>query len=121
MRVKVQPGFASSHVFVMPEGIQSASPSYLISSDSSADLNREATVTMEHHVRVSTREADDLCFLQADPTLSEERVYKYQKVSEGRSEFTPGENKGRLTTRCLSERFLKIGSKDKKWFRSKCL
>ena len=122
MRVKVQPGFAPSDVFVMPEGIQSASPSYLISSDSSTDLNGEATVTMEHHVSVSTREeADDLLFLQADPTPSEERVYKYQKVSEGRSEFTPGENKGRLTTRCPSERFLKIGSKDKKWFRSKCL
>ena len=106
----------------MPKGIQSASPSYLISSDGSTGLNREATVTMEHHVRVSTRqEADGLCFLQADPTPSEERVYKYQEVSEGRSEFTTGENKGRLTTRCLSERFLKIGSKVKKWFRSKCL
>ena len=121
MRVKLQPGFAPSDVFVMPEGIQSASPSYLISSDSSADLNGEVTVTMEHHVRVSTREeADDLCFLQADPTPSE-GCYKHQEVSERRSEFTPGENKGRLTTRCLSERFLKIGSKVKIWFRSKCL
>ena len=107
--VRVQPGFAPSDVFVMPEGIQSASPSYLISSDGSADLNGEATVTMEHHVRVSTREeADDLLFLQADPSPSE-GCYKYQKVLEGRSEFTPGENKGRLTTRHLSERFLKVG------------
>ena len=106
----------------MPEGIQSASPSYLISSDGSAGLNGEVTVTMEHHVRVSTREeADNLIFLQADPTPREGRVYKYQEVSEGRSEFTPGENKGRLTTRHLSQRFLKIGSKVKKLFRSKCL
>ena len=106
----------------MPEGVQSASPSYLISSDGSAGLNREATVTMEHHVRVSTREeADDLLFLQADPTPREGRVYKYREVLEGKSEFTPGENKGRLTTRYLSQRFLKIGSKVKKLFRSKCL
>ena len=88
--VKVQPGFAPSDVFVMPEGIQSASPSYLISSDRSDGLNGEATVTMEHHVRVSTREeADDLCFLQADPTPDERSVYKYSEVSEGRSEFNP--------------------------------
>ena len=109
VRVKVQPGFAPSDVFVMPEGIQSASPSYLISSDSSDGLNEEATVTMEHHVRVSTREeADDLLFLQADPTPREGH-YKYQKVSEGRSEFTPGEKHGRLATRWLSEGFLKVG------------
>ena len=108
--VRVQPGFAPSDVFVMPEGIQSASPSYLISSYSSDGLNGEATVTMEHHVRASTREeADDLIFLQADSTPSEERVYRYSEVSEGRSEFTPGENKGRLTTRHLSQRFLKVG------------
>ena len=120
MRVKVQPGFAPSDVFVMPEGIQSASPSYLISSEGSDGLNGEATVTMEHHVRASTKEeANDLFFLQADPTPSEERVYKYREVSEGRSEFTPGENKGRLTTRHFSSRFLKIGSKVKKLFRSK--
>ena len=121
-RVKVQPGFAPSDVFVMPEGIQSASPSYLISSDSSDGLNREATVTMEYHVRVSTREeADDLIFLQADPTPSEGRVYKYREVSDGRSEFTPGENRGRLTTRHFSSRFLIIGSKVKKRFTSKRL
>ena len=110
LRVKVQPGFAPSDVFVMPEGIQSASPSYLISIDSSAGLNGEVTVTMEHHVRVSTREeADNLLFLQANPTPSEGRVYKYKKVLEGRSEFTRGENKGKLTTRQLSKRFLKVG------------
>ena len=76
---------------------------------------------MEHHVTASTRkEADDLCFLQADPTPSE-GCYKYQEVSEGRSEFTPGESKGRLTTRRWSMKFLKIGSKFKRWFKSERL
>ena len=94
----------------MPQGIQSASPSYFISSDDSFSLDGEVTVTMEHHVRVSTsEEANDLLFLQADPTPDEEHVYKYRAVSEGRSEFTPGENKGRLITRHLPQRFLKVG------------
>ena len=119
MGVKVHPGFAPSDVFVLPEGIQSASPSYLISCEGPA--GREVTVTMEHHVEVSSREeADDLLFLQADTTPGEGRVYKYREVSEGRSEFTLGENTGRLTMRHLSEKFFRIGSKVKKWFKSEC-
>ena len=120
--IKVQPGFAPSDVFLMPEGIQSASPSYLISSDDLAGQNGEVTINMEHHVRVSTKEeADDLLFLQADPTPSEGHVYKYREVSEGRPEFIPGENKGKLTTKQLATKFLKIGSKVKKWLRCTCL
>ena len=114
--VKVQPSFASRDVFVMPEGINSVSPSYLISCESA---NREVTVIMEHHVRVSTKEeANDLIFLQADPTPEEGHVYKYQKVPEGRSEFTPGEIKGKLTTKKFSKKFYRIGSKIKRWFGS---
>ena len=100
--VKVQPGFAPSDVTVMPEGIQSASPSYLISSDGSDGLKGEVTVTMEHHVKVSTREeANDLVFLQADSHPSQSGVYQYREVSDGRSEFTPGENKGRVRLKSL--------------------
>ena len=114
VRVKVQPSFAPKDVFVMPEGIWSASPSYLISRDSSADVNGEITVTMEHHVTVPTKEeADSLLFLHAhsSPKRSgSQYLYEYQEVSEGRSEFTPGGNKGRLTTRQqLSNEFIKIG------------
>ena len=112
VKVKVQPAFASNDVFVMPEDIQSASPSYLISSSS---RNGEVTVTMEHHVEVTTREeADDLVFLEADPIPGEGDVYKYQEVTEGKSEFTPEVRKGKLITRHLSEKFLKIGSRIKK-------
>ncbi len=108
--IKVQPSLASRDVFLMPEGIQSASPSYLISGEG---LNGEVTLSMEHHVRVSTQEeADDLLFLQADsyPKRSGSKsVYEYQRVQEGRSEFTLGGNTGRLT-RCLSKKqFFKVG------------
>ena len=112
MQVKVQPSFASNDVFVMPEGVRPASPSYLISCNSQTD--RKVAVTIEHYVRVTTREeADELVLLQANPTPSEGDVYKYQEVSEGESEFIPGERKGRLTCttgQLLKEKFLKIGS-----------
>ena len=119
--VKVQPGFAPSDVNVMPEGIQSASPSYLISSDG---LKGEVTVTMEHHVKVSTREeADDLVFLQADSHPTQSGVYQYREVSDGRSEFTPGGNKGRVRLKSLRKKFIKVGKKIKKWLKGvyKCM
>ena len=116
--VKVQAGFASSDVTVMPEGFQSASPSYLISSDGSDDLQGEITVTMEHHVKVSIREeADNLVFLQADSHPTQSGIYQYQELSDGRSEFTPGGNKGRVRLKSLRKRFIKVGLKIKKWLK----
>ena len=115
VEVRVQPGFAPSDVTVMPEGIQSASPAYLISSDSSDNLTGEVTVTMEHHVKVSTREeANDLVFLQADAYPSQSGVYEYREVSNGRSEFTPGGNSGRVHLNSLRKIIIKVGKKIKK-------
>ena len=113
--VEVQPCFGSSDVIVMPEDIQSASPSYLISSDSSDGLIGEVTVTMEHHVKVSTRkEASSLVFLQADSHPSQSGVYQYRVVSDEKSEFTPGGNKGRVRLKSLRKKFIKVGHKTKK-------
>ena len=112
--IMVQPSLAPKDVFVMPEGIQSASPSYLISGD---DLNKDTGVTlsMEHHVLVSTQEeADDLLFLQADSSpkrSGSKSVYEYREVPQGRSEFIPGENKGRLMLITQLKKFFKIGQK----------
>ncbi|XP_064384780.1 uncharacterized protein LOC135333688 [Halichondria panicea] len=113
--IKVQPSLAPKDVFVMPEGIQSASPSYLISGEG---LNGEVTLSMEHHVRVSThQEADDLLFLQADSSPKRsgtKNVYEYQEIQEARSVFTPGGNTGRLTLGTRLKKFFKIGQRGKK-------
>ena len=113
IKIKVQPSFAPSNVFVMPEGVQSASPAYFISSEGSTNLDREVTVTMEHHVRVSTsEEAENLIFLQADslPKQSDSgSVYEYREVSDGVSEFTSGKSNGKLTVKSLLRKFLKVG------------
>ena len=118
--VKVQPSFAPKDVFVMPQGIHSASPSYLITSGSK--LDGEVTLTLEHHVKVSTDDdANDLLFLQADTTpqtSDSASVYEYKEVPEARTEFLPGETTGRLTTRRLSDKFVKVGRRIKEWFNS---
>ena len=121
VEIKVQPSLAPKDTFVMPQDVQSASPSYLFSSESSSNLDREVTVSMEHHIRVLTREeADNLLFLEADSSPKRSAsgcTYQFEEVKEGRSEFTPGENKGRLTTKHVSRKFFKIGlqAKLKKW------
>ncbi|XP_064384769.1 uncharacterized protein LOC135333680 isoform X3 [Halichondria panicea] len=108
--IKVQPSLAPIDVFVMPEGIQSASPSYLISSEG---INGQVTVSMEHYVRVSTQEeAGNLLFLQADSSpkrSGSKSVYEYREVRKGSSQFTPGGNTGKLTRRLSKKRFIKIG------------
>ena len=120
--VKVQPSFAPKDVFVMPQGIHSASPSYLITAGRDTELDRDVTLTLEHHVKVSTNDdASDLLFLQADTTPQSSdsaSVYEYQEVPEARAEFLPGESRGRLTTRRFSFKFFKIGLRKrvKKWF-----
>ena len=117
--IQVQPSLASNEVFVMPEGIQSASPSYLISGEG---INGEVTLSMEHHVLVSTQqEADDLLFLQADSSpkrSGSHSVYEYKKVPEERSkaEFKPGGNTGRLIRRLSKKQFFKVGARIRKWF-----
>ena len=118
--VKVQPSFASKDVFVMPQGIHSASPSYLITG--SSKLDGDVTLTLEHHVKVSTDDdANDLLFLQADTTpqtSDSASVYEYKEVPDARAEFLPEENTGKLTTRTLSDKFVKVGRRIKKWFNS---
>ena len=122
-KINVQPSLATRDVFVMPADIQSASPSYLIFQKGHINPDKEVTVTMEHHVKVTTREeADSLLFLQAEASPRRSAsgfTYQYEEVKEGRSEFTPGENKGKLTTKCPSKRFFKIGlrARFKKWLR----
>ena len=117
IEIKVQPSFASKDTFVMPQDVQSASPSYLFLSESASNLNQEITVAMEHHVQVSTREeADNLLFLEADssPKSSVSGCsYQFQEVKEGRSKFTPGENRGKLTTKHLTRKFFKVGLRAK--------
>ncbi len=80
--IKVQPSLVPNDVFVMPSGIQSASPSYLISGEG---LHGEVTLSMEHHVRVSTQqEADDLLFLLADLSPKRSGSKSVYEVLEGR-------------------------------------
>ena len=120
--VKVQPSFAPSDVFVMPQGIHSASPNFLITKSGSA-LNGDVTLTFKHHVNVRNEEdAKDLSFYHADssPSRSDSQlsVYEYKEVPEAKAEFLPGENTGKLTTRGFSNKFVKVGRRIKKWLSS---
>ena len=121
--VKVQHSFAPKDVFVMPQGIHSASPSYLITSGSK--LDGDVTLTLEHHIKVSTDDdANNLLFLQADTTpqtSDSASVYEYKEVPEARTECLPGETTAKLTTRLFSDKFFKVGRRIKELFNSELI
>lgn len=120
VHITVQPSLAPRDVFVLPEGIASASPSYLISGEG---LSGEVTLSMEHHVQVTSNEdANNLVFLQADPSPKRsgaQNVYKYHEVPVSSSQFTPGENNGILRRPFSKKQFIKVGFRKtlKKLFR----
>ena len=111
VKITVQSSIAPCYDFKLPSDLSSASPAYLISIEGTTSPDGEITIVMEHHVKLTTKEeADDLVFLQADSTPVRKHIYEFEKVKEGRSEFTPGENKGKLTIKPFpGPKFFKIG------------
>lgn len=114
--VQVQPSLASSDVFVMPQGVHSASPSYLITG-SGPELTEGLTLTLEHHANAKTKEdIDDLMFLCADsvPSRSGSKCqYKYSEVPGAKAEFDLKDKKGKLTVRQFFNKFFKIGLRER--------
>ncbi len=120
--ITVQPSLAPRGVFKLPEGIVSASPSYLFSVEG---LNGKIIVDMEHHVQVTSQEeANNLSFFEADssPTRSggAPRIlyeYDYRAIPESNTVFAPGENKGELKLTEELHKFFKVGRKTKGMYR----
>ena len=111
VKIMVQPSLAPGYDFQLPKEYSSAGPAYLISSEGSTSPDGEIVLILEHHVKVTTpKEAQDLVFLQADSAPDRQKIYKFEEVKEGKMEFTPGENKGRLTVKPFSgPKFFRIG------------
>ena len=106
---KSQPAFASKDVFVLPAGIEAASPTYLLSS-SSGTLNGDVTLTIEHFVKLTTEtEAKNLVFLVSDSKSTEDSIYHFREVDSGHPVFKPGERVGTISTNHFS--FWKVGKK----------
>ena len=99
---KAQASFAPEDVYVLPEGIKSASPAYLISK-TGQDLNGEVTMTIAHHVKVATAEDAKqltiLCAESSSETRGSKKIYKFQELtSDNKAHFVTGERHGKLST-----------------------
>ena len=115
---KAQPAFAAKEVFVLPPGIESASPTYLLSS-SSQSLDGNMTLTMEHFVKLQTEDdAKKLVFLNADSSSSSSSsTYHFKQVQSGHPSFKPGKMEGTISTNQFG--FWKIGKRFGGTFASK--
>ena len=106
---KAQPAFASTDVFKLPEDVQAASPTYLLSS-SSQTLNGNMTLTMEHFVKVRNEDdVESLVFLIAQSTPSKDSTYHFKQVDSGHPEFKLGERVGTISIEQFG--FWKVGKK----------
>lgn len=107
---KAQPAFASKDVFILPPGIEAASPTYLLSS-SMDSLNGEVTLTIEHFVDLQTEDdSKKLVFLVADSKPNKDSVYRFKVVDSGHPSFKLGEKVGTICTNHFS--FWKIGKRN---------
>ena len=89
--------FATKDVFVLPPGVEAASPTYLVSS-SSEKLNGPMTLTLQHFVKLrSEDDAERLVFLCAKSDPSKD-TYHFKEVDSGHPPFKPGHNVGRICT-----------------------
>ena len=105
---KAQPAFASTDVFKLPDNVQAASPTYLLSSDS--QLNGSVALTMEHFVEVRTQDdANSLVFLLAQSAPSMDSTYHFRQVHSGHPEFKRKEMVGTISMDQFG--FWKVGKK----------
>lgn len=116
--ITVQVCFAPDDIHVLPKGITSVSPAYLVSK-TGKNSTGVLTVSISHHVKVTTTEdSRKLTILYADSTPStndeSKPVYQFKEIPSERVVFAPGRHEGRTTMSLKSlsvGKFLKAGWK----------
>lgn len=107
--LKAQPAFASEEVFVLPSGVESASPTYLLTSDSESPVGN-MTLKMDHFVKVKSEEDRvNLVFLWAKSVPSKDSKYSFQQVHTGDPQFEMNSKAGTISTNQFG--FWKVGKK----------
>ena len=100
--------------FELPEGYESASPTYLITHSRRVTFSKDVTVRMHHSACLKIEEdCEDMVFLSASSTPvyreSDPPVYIFKKIQGVKGIFRPGDQVGEISLRhfCL----LKIGKR----------
>lgn len=111
----IQPSFCGP--FEMPDGVESASPAYLIKTTNEVEFKRDVDVKLQHNALLRTEEdCKGMVLLQASstPTYRDSSpVYEFEEIDGGDGTFSPLPGKrryGRFKWRRFSSYF-KIGRK----------
>ena len=112
-RVNFSTGF--SGLCEMPEGVESASPAYLIKTTNEVEFKKPVDVTLQHTSNLQTAEdCKEMMILEASCITHEDSdsILSFEKIdnSSGAVSFSPGERHGRLRLKKLFSWF-KIGRK----------
>ena len=112
-QVNLATGFSGS--CEIPEGMESASPAYLIKTTNEVEFNEPVDVTLQHTSNLQTAEdCKEMVILEASCITHEDSnsILSFEKIdnSSGAVSFSPGERHGRLRLKKLFSWF-KIGRK----------
>ena len=105
--------------FLLPDDVESVSPSYLIKTTKKMEFSKEVDVRLQHTANLETEEdCKDMVFLKAslsprDSGSKAGPVYKFEEIKEKEVEFSPGKRRfGMIKLKQLFSWF-KIGRKKK--------
>ena len=94
--------------FELPDGYESASPTYLITHNKRVTFSKDVTVRMHHYSCLkSDEDYEDMVFLSASSTPvyreSESPIYIFRKIQGAKGIFKPGDQVGEISLRhfCL--------------------
>ena len=100
--------------FELPDGYESASPTYLITHSKRVTFSKDVTVRMHHYACLKSEEdCKDMVFLSASSTPvyreSSAAVYVFRKIQGAMGIFKPGDQVGEISLRHFC--FIKIGKR----------
>ena len=116
VEVAIQPCFSGS--FIMPDGIESMSPAYVIKPNRKVTFQKDVVLKIQHYANLQTEEdCEDMVFLSANSTpeyRGSNPVYVFKEIKKARILFRPGQQQpvGEILLKhfCVT----KIGNKRKR-------
>ena len=94
--------------FELPDGYESASPTYLITHSRRVTFSKDVAVRMHHYACLKSQEdCEDMVFLSASSTPvyreSDSPLYVFKKIQGAKGIFKPGDQVGEISLRhfCL--------------------
>ena len=116
LEVAIQPCFSGS--FVLPDGIQLASPAYAITPNREVTFQKDLVLKIHHYANLQTEEdCEDMVFISASSTPEYRGsipIYNFKEMKEAKGMFRPGQKQPLGEIQLKHFTLFGVGKKSKK-------